>query len=237
MDDYLGTNRDIDFAKETVVNVTKLLTEGRFRLTKWISNSNSLLEVLLQSEIAKLSTKNNSMRNKTEKILGIMWNYKNDTLNIKYSNTLYPNTKRGIVSHISPIFYPLGLLVPFLLQPKLIQQLWKEKIEYDDNISETLNNRWITWKQLWEQQDFINIPQYGFHDNNYNSTELHVFADASSLAYRAAAYFKSVSNNNVTTIFILAKSRLAPIKERLLNIRKLKLQAAVIAARMKETDI
>ena len=164
--------------QKKVVNVTKLLTEGRLRLTKWISNSNSLLEVLLQSEIAKLSIKNNSMRNKTEKILGIMWNYKNDTLNIKYSNTLYPNTKRGIVSHISSIFYPLGLLVPFLLQSKLIQQLWKEKIEYDDKISETLNNRWITWKQLWEQQDFINIPRYGFHDNNYNSTELHVFADA-----------------------------------------------------------
>ena len=67
------------------------------------------------------------MRNETEKILGIMWNYKKDTLNIKYSNTSYQNTKRGILSHISSISDSLGLLVPFLLEPKrIIQQLWKE---------------------------------------------------------------------------------------------------------------
>ena len=123
------------------------------------------------------------MRNETEKILGIMWNYKKVTLNIKYSNTSYQNTKRGILSHISSISDPLGLLVPFLLEPKrIIQQLWKENIEDDEKISETLNNRWITWKQLWEEQDFIKISRwYGFHDNNTNSIELHVFPDASSL--------------------------------------------------------
>ena len=59
--------------------------------------------------------------------------------------------------------------------------------------------------------------------------------DESSLAYRAKAYFRSVSENNVATMFILAKSRLAPLKESLLTIPKLELQAAVIAARIKET--
>ena len=80
MDDYLGSYRNLDLAKETVVNVTKLLSEGGFRLTKWISNSNSSLEVLLQSEIAKSSIEDNSIKNKTEKIPGVMWNYKKDTL-------------------------------------------------------------------------------------------------------------------------------------------------------------
>ena len=129
MDDYLGSYRNIDFAKETVANVMKVLSEGGFRLTKWISNSNSLFEVLLKSEIAKSRRKDNSMKNETEKILGIIWNYKKDILNVKHSNKSYPNTKRGILSHISSIFDPLSLLVPFLLEPKLIiQQLWKEKM-------------------------------------------------------------------------------------------------------------
>ena len=62
---------------------------------------------------------------KLKKILGIMWNYKKDTLNVKHIDKLYPNTKRVILSHISFIFDPLGLLVPFLLERKLIiQQLW-----------------------------------------------------------------------------------------------------------------
>ena len=149
MDDYLGSYRNIDFAKETVANVMKVLSEGGFRLTKWISNSNSLFEVLLKSEKAKSSIKDNSMKNETEKILGIIWNYKKDILNVKHSNKSYPNTKRGILSRISSIFDPHGLLVPFQLEPKLsIQQLWKEKIESDDKIPETSNNRWVNWRHL-----------------------------------------------------------------------------------------
>ena len=57
----------------------------------------------------------------------------------------------------------------------------------------------------------------------------------SSLAYGATAYFKSVNNNNninAKTMFILVKSRLAPLKERLLTIPELKLQATVIVERI-----
>ena len=53
---------------------------------------------------------------KLKKILGIMWNYKKDTLNVKHIDKSYPNTKRVILSHISSIFDPLGLLVLFLLE-------------------------------------------------------------------------------------------------------------------------
>ena len=67
MDDYLGSYRNIDLVKETPVNVARLLSEGEFRLTKWISISNSLLEVLQQSEIAKSSIEYNSLKNETEK--------------------------------------------------------------------------------------------------------------------------------------------------------------------------
>ena len=82
MDDYLGSYGNMDLVKETVVNVTKLLSEGGFRLTKWILNSNSLLEVVPQSEIAKSSIEENSMKNETEQILGMMWNCNRDTLNV-----------------------------------------------------------------------------------------------------------------------------------------------------------
>ena len=94
-------------------------------------------------------------------------------------------------------------------------------MEWDNKIPETLNNRCITWKKLWGQQVIKRPRWYGFYDSNANAIELHVFADASSLAYRATAYFRSVINNNVAAMFILAKSKLAPLKERLLTIPKL----------------
>ena len=68
MDNYLGAYRNIGLVKETVVNITKLLSEGGFRITKWIPNSNSLHEVLPQSEMTKSCIEDNSMRNETEKI-------------------------------------------------------------------------------------------------------------------------------------------------------------------------
>ena len=46
MYNYLESYRNLDLAKETAINVTKFLLEGGFSLTKLISNSNSLLEVL-----------------------------------------------------------------------------------------------------------------------------------------------------------------------------------------------
>ena len=58
---------------------------------------------------------------------------------------------------------------------------------------------------------------------------------AATRSYGATAYFRSVSNNNVTTMFILTKSRLAPLQKKILTIPKLELQAAVIAAIIKET--
>ena len=116
IDDYLESYRNIDLAKETVVNVTKLLSEGEFRQTTWMFNSNSPLKVLSLSEAGKSSIEDSSMKNGTKNIPEIMWNYEKASLNVTCSNKSYPNIKKGILSHISSIFNPLGLLAPFLLR-------------------------------------------------------------------------------------------------------------------------
>lgn len=82
-------------------------------------NSNSPLKVLSLSEAGKSSIEDSSMKNETEKILEIMWNYEKATLNVTCSNKSYPNIEKGILSHISSIFNPLGLLAPFLLRDHL----------------------------------------------------------------------------------------------------------------------
>ena len=91
IDDYLESYRNIDLAKETVVNVKKLLSEGEFRQITWMFNSNSPLKVLSLSEAGKSSIEHISMKNETKKILEIMWNYEKATLNVTCSNKSYPN--------------------------------------------------------------------------------------------------------------------------------------------------
>ena len=67
--------------------------------------------------------------------------------------------------------------------------------------------------------------------------ELHIFTDSSSKAYGAVSYHRVISSNSITCAFIACKSRLASIKENILTIAKLELQATVIAARIKVTLI
>ena len=62
--------------------------------------------------------------------------------------------------------------------------------------------------------------------------QLHVFCDASEMAYGiAVAYLWMISHGHVNVSFIMSKTRLALIKT--LTIPQLELQAAVIAVRLK----
>ena len=49
-----------------------------------------------------------------ESVLGVLWNSRQDDLQIKTIEKSFLPTKRGILSYVSPIFDPLGLIAPVL---------------------------------------------------------------------------------------------------------------------------
>ena len=72
----------------------------------------------------------------------MIWNINQDTLTFEPVTREYPNTKRGILSLISLVFDPLGILTPSLLEPKLIiQELQKLKIDWDSKIPFEIETR------------------------------------------------------------------------------------------------
>ena len=90
----------------------------------------------------------------------------------------------------------------------------------------------MSWKEKLQSWDAIQIQRwYGL--NSSTDAELHIFTDASTLAYGAVAYFRYNEGNDTRCSFIMSKSRLAPIKQKTLTVPKLELQAAVVACRMK----
>ena len=82
-----------------------------------------------------------------ERALGILWNPRKDSLQIKVSKREVQLTKRGILSYTSSIFDLFGILTPVVLEPKvIIQSLWKNYLDWDDEIPEELRNQFVKWK-------------------------------------------------------------------------------------------
>ena len=231
MDDYLGSYDDEKTAIDTADKLMRCLSLSHFRLTKWISNSTTVMKSLPSSELSKSIVSLDLSLLPTERTLGILWDLNTDSIKVKSVDKWYPDTKRGLLSLISSIFDPLGIVTPSILEPKLIiQELWHRKLDWDISLPHDLMSRWNTWKTSLHALPNIAIDRcYGYSSNEH--PELHVFADASEKAYGCVSYLKSPSTNNVS--FVLAKSRLAPLKGAF-TTPKLELQAAVTAVRQKD---
>ena len=68
------------------------------------------------------------------KVLGNSWNTHEDVLILSSGSEIGkeddPMTKRSLISLIAKVFDPMGLLMPFLLTPKLLfQELWARDFE------------------------------------------------------------------------------------------------------------
>lgn len=108
-------------------------------------------------------------------------------------STNKPATKRGILFTISSLFDPLGFLSPFILPIKvLIQDLWKGRVEWDDEIQGHHLKVWRQWTGSLPRLEDIKIPRcYRKPEiSNRCTVQLHVFSDASEYAYSAAAYLR-----------------------------------------------
>ncbi|XP_058811104.1 uncharacterized protein LOC131675997 [Topomyia yanbarensis] len=70
---------------------------------------------------------------------------------------------------------------------------------------------------------------------DYSTLQLHVFVDASSNAYGCAAYFRILVAGKPYCSLVMAKSKVAPLKQ--LTIPRLELQGAVLGSRLLNTII
>ena len=80
------------------------------------------------------------------KAFGVVWNHINDALHvpgISDCNEDITSTKRKVLKVIGKSFDPLGLVTPVLFHGKIfIQELWEEKLTWDEPLPEMLSKRW-----------------------------------------------------------------------------------------------
>lgn len=214
--------------------VTKQLESAQFHLRKWHSNRNQLISKIIDTENNDDKFLNLS-NNEYSKTLGLLWSCKEDmllyTVNIKENPNI---TKRLILSVMSQVFDPLGLINPCVLMAKImLQKLWASKITWDETVPAEIQTLWKKFTNSLLCLNNLRIPRYVLTYDYPSVIEIHAFSDASTQAYSACIYTKSItSSNKVCVHLVTAKSRVAPLKPA--TIPRLELCGALLAARLAE---
>lgn len=197
---------------------------GEFRLTKWTSNSRTLLmsipEEDIASEVKDLNLDNDRLP--MERALGVQWCTQSDTFKLKVDVQEKPCTR--ILSVVNSAYDPLGFLAPFILLAKLIpRELCKEKKAWDEEVSEEQAKRWKRWLVGLQRLPSFSVGRCnkpaGF--SAIKSAQLHHFSNASNNGYGTVSYILLTDESNQKNIsFLMGKSTV------------MELTAAVLAVKM-----
>jgi len=90
----------------------------------------------------------------------------------------------------SSVYDPLGLVAPVVLTvKKVLHDLCKKKLGWDDPISEEDGERWEKWKSQLPSLAWISLGRCikPLYFGDLKVAELHNFADASQIAYGAVS--------------------------------------------------
>ncbi|XP_043064457.1 uncharacterized protein LOC122320328 [Drosophila ficusphila] len=199
----------------------QLMSRAKLELGKWVSNS-SVIRHIRQDELQITSA---------VKVLGMLWNPQDDVLSYKASLSTEPDaTKRQVLSDVSRIFDPLGILAPVVVQFKILfQELWLLDLDWDSKLPPKLAEWWQTCRDDINYITNLRIPRYVHSEPG--KIELHGFSDASIKAYAAVVYSR-VSNADGTCLVSLmaAKTRVAPLKQQ--SLPRLELCGELLLTRL-----
>lgn len=238
MDDYIQSFEDEETAVETARQVRHVHKQAHFDLRKWSSNSPKVLAELGVEDGASEQS-NLPVGANEEKVLGMVWRTSSDVLGYNLS---FPRvsgdalqrrpTKRQALQIVMSLFDPLGLVSPITMRAKqILQNVWKKSAGWDEHLDDELAEEWTKWLGHLEGLKHLTIPRAYLCYSSGRNLQLHVFVDASEVAYAAALYWRvEDEHGEVHTTLILAKARVAPLKTT--SIPRLELQAAVMGSRM-----
>ncbi len=257
VDDLIHSCPSVSDGLQRIEDIDKILETGGFRIKEWHCSSKKLHESLNREGRPSSSQPPDSPsasnvpepvgdRSDTNQVhldgeqgvktLGVSWNPNTDTINfqVKISEKeIY--TKRSILSNISRLFDPLGLASVVTIKARIaLQGIWKmKKFGWDDPLPKEMQ---LAWRKLFAEIANLNTVQFPRclqPPSVHGSPELHVFADASVLAYGAAAYLVWSTSTGREVRLVSAKARVAPLRQT--TVPRLELMAALIATRLAKT--
>lgn len=237
VDDGIISVADADTAKSLIKDARELCAKGNLRLHKFTSNYPEALTDLPETEkIAGLDLFQDNLP--MQRTLGLEWSLKDDKLVFTGKVKNMPETRRGILSVVSQIFDPLGLLAPFtLLGKQILQQINQSGADWDDDVPNDIQQKWREWLTQLNQLETLSIPRCtkASPPRSIARVELHHFSDASFQGIGACSYIRYVYDSDESHVsLVLAKSRVIPSKG-VTTIPRLELQGASLASQLSTT--
>ncbi|OUC47905.1 integrase core domain protein, partial [Trichinella nativa] len=165
------------------------------------------------------------------KALGVAWDCEQDSLTFACRRQgEKAKTLSEVLSILTSVFDPLGIVGPFVLKGKLIMQaIWQVHPEWKAPLSEEWEARWQQWASDVKVVATVSIPRWYGIDRGKPST-MHVFVDAATVGYGSVAYLAQ----GMTTAFVAARSRVVnPLKTT--TVPRLELQAFIVGVRLADT--
>ena len=234
LDSRETTKESIDLASQ----LRDLFPKCGMKIHKFLSNTRQVLESIPVNDRIKEARNIDELYTNPKgpefKTLGIPWDALTDMFLFNMSAVHTPKetwTKLEILSVSHQIFDPLGFLLPILLKPKLIlQQCWMGQYDWKHPLPNNINNSFNAWIEDIKKMDTM-FPRLLMPYGKIETTELHVFSDASDNAYCAVAYIRQTKDEEVTVRFCMAKGKVTPLKGKKTTPR-LELMGLELASRL-----
>ena len=223
-------------------DLVKLLSKGGFKLTKFISNVPGLLEELEDQSVESVpKVIGASMEESSYHVLGLKWDHTKDTLVVGRGTSCDCSkavTQRLVLSLVAKVFDPIGLVAPFTVTARLLlKNVWRlHGQRWDKRLPNEMIDQFSSWSSELPTLALLTIPRCYF-SGPFEHLELHVFGDSSQEVLSAVAFLRALvsppsENKRTELAFVIGKARVAPMKT--LTVPKLELQAALLAARLRE---
>ncbi|XP_029157331.1 uncharacterized protein LOC114929816 [Nylanderia fulva] len=226
VDDVVTGATTLDEAIVLQEELRNLCKAGGFPLRKWAANHEEILTGVPQDH--RMQQSQRAWEGESHSTLGLRWHPQDD----EFSFTLLPPsvekyTKRRVLSETARLFDPLGWLAPVVIRAKiLIQTTWLQGLDWDAQLPPADAHRWQQLLGGLHLLDRLRMPRWLGTGDVDSSLQLHGFADASERGYAAAVYLRIAGKNETSVTLLMAKSKVAPVRQ--VTLPRLELCAAAL---------
>ena len=247
VDDLIHSCKTPSEATDRMKHLNEILASGSFKIKEWFCSSAKAIKDMNESKPEIVSDQSYETERDVKtpnvdldscqnlKTLGVSWDPTTDSIHFQVkdldSATL---TKRAVLSWMSMLYDPLGLASVVTVRCRIaMQEIWKLKLDWDDPLPAEICN---IWKSLFidlQKLETVRIPRCMKPENTEGIPELHVFADASILAYGSVAYLLWPTSERPSIRLVSAKVKVAPLRQT--TIPRLELMAVLLASRLAKT--